>query len=191
MIGAPVPTIHAYLREYFRNFPGSRSNEISLLNIGFNFGNSSLSPGLPKLPQPSIFTFRSILRHGILCLGSFLCCNTCVLLAVTSSSFCAGITPLFVEILDALIWFHGNGYACLSFLPHFIGCLNLFLTCTFDCFCVLCLSGSFGGTCACSIFATTSGASKMASVSPAFTLCPSFTRNSSIRPGTLLETRYW
>ena len=43
---------------------------------------------------------------------------------------------------------------------------------------------------ACSIFATTSGASKMASVSPALTLWPSFTRNSSIRPGTLLETRY-
>ena len=43
---------------------------------------------------------------------------------------------------------------------------------------------------ACSIFATTSGASKIASVSPALTLCPSFTRNSNIRPGTLLETRY-
>ena len=43
---------------------------------------------------------------------------------------------------------------------------------------------------ACSILATTSGASRIASVSPAFICWPSFTRNSNIRPGTLLETRY-
>ena len=43
---------------------------------------------------------------------------------------------------------------------------------------------------ACSIFAAISGASRMARVSPACTVCPSLTRNSSIRPGTLLDTRY-
>ena len=43
---------------------------------------------------------------------------------------------------------------------------------------------------ACSIFARTSGASRMARVSPAFTKSPSLTRSSRIRPGTLLDTRY-
>ena len=44
--------------------------------------------------------------------------------------------------------------------------------------------------CACVIFASTSGASMMASVSPACTMSPSFTRSSRMRPGTLPDTRY-
>ena len=85
-----------------------------------------------------------------------------------------GHHALVKQSLHAVVRFFGNAHAGTCFLPHFVSCGNLFLSRTAFSFAVQCGSGRSAAR-ACVSLASTSGASSMASVSPACTYCPSFT----------------
>ena len=109
--------------------------------------------------------------------------------AFASSLFCAVITPSSYRRFTRLYDFSAISSPALAFCHISYAACSCSLLVPLRAFsfsaCAAC-----SAACACDNLAITSGASRIASVSPAFTLSPSLTKNFRIRPGTLLDTLY-
>ena len=112
-----------------------------------SLGNGSFGPFHQGCCGGFVFTFGSVLCHSILGFGCFFGGLCRITLGGDFIQLLGGHHSLVVQVFYALVRFFGYGKSCLSFLPHLIGCLYLFLTGAFQCFLVLGLCGSLGGTC--------------------------------------------
>ena len=118
----------AYFGEYLGYLTGSLCNQVSFLDVRFNFGHSSFGTFHQGSGSGFVLAFRTVLGHIILGFGGFLRSPGCIALGGNFVKLLCRHHALVVQVLHTRVGFFGNLQSGQCLLPHFIGSLYLFPT---------------------------------------------------------------